>query len=160
MSVAAGRSDTTRTYASAATPECARNLRTASGSFPGSGELVPVDFLGIPLVCGLLLHELLDLRDLTRCTRHPFDPLLGDEVVVLDADTDVPILGHGGGYLLLELTVARAVGNDVEHVRAHVDPRLDRERVAGRDGAFRRHRYTGVVHIETDAVSEPVHVEE
>jgi len=44
---------------------------------------------------------------------------------------------------------------DVEDIRADVDPRLDREGAAGGD-----HGQVGVVDFEADAVSEAMHVEQ
>src|SRR5688572_10911123 len=74
-----------------------------------------------------LLHERLDLGDLARGAGDPLEALVGDEVVVLDADADVGVAGDGVRDLRLELAVPRGVADDLERVAADVDARLECE---------------------------------
>src|SRR5258708_9557447 len=117
-------------------------------------QLVAAGDTGAPL-----FHERFDLRQLARCLRDPLHAPGRGDVIVLDAHTDVLVRGHRVVQLRRERAVSRRGGKFVQHVFAHVDARLDRERTAGLDLSAVV-ELVGVVDLEPNPVSDAVHVVE
>src|SRR5688500_13339089 len=105
-----------------------------------------------------LRHKRLYFTDLARRPRNPLDALRRDDVIIFDPHAYVRVALDGGTDLRDERAVLRRVGDDRQQLRADVDARLDREGAADADPAALIVGLLRIVHVEADAVSQPVHV--
>src|SRR5688500_16643531 len=105
-------------------------------------------------------HRRLDLGDLARRARQPLEPAPRDDVVVLDAHADVRVALDHRPDARRHGAVARRVRQQAQELGVHVHAGLDGEDVALLDRALAEVVARRVVHLEPDAVPEPVRQEE